>query len=203
MTLADQARQYDSLRADGATPAEAILTLSAIDEVDRTIELVGPKGYVHGWKYVGEGQAPTSSESRRIMKLQAKRRAEAETHGDVRQRMSAAMQEPPSSPVSRALVSQEEAQQIANVAVAKSWDTHRKQLLAEAKAANEKFEDAKSRGEDRRRLKTLAWHGGFIAAGGIMTAIEAKLGTPGIFEAATMLGPQLLQEAVDVVKKLS
>jgi hypothetical protein len=46
---------YRALRQTGATAVEAVLVMSAVAEVDSEIELVGPKGYIHGWIKVGGG----------------------------------------------------------------------------------------------------------------------------------------------------
>src|SRR5579859_4437647 len=61
----DQAQLFGQLQSyDGATAREAAIVLAAVADTDRVIELVGPKGYVHGFKYVGPGSPPHRAMSR-------------------------------------------------------------------------------------------------------------------------------------------
>jgi hypothetical protein len=59
---------------------EAALELARADgtlwELHHTVELVGPKGYIHGWIKVGEGHAPASA----IPKVKKGQHVKADTH---------------------------------------------------------------------------------------------------------------------------
>lgn len=76
------------------------------------------------------------------------------------------------------------------------------QLTSDMRAATAKMTEMQEKGETKKARIKFALHVGVILAGGILAAIEAKLGAPGLVSIASLLGLPVIQELGDLVGKL-
>jgi hypothetical protein len=78
-------------------------------------------------------------------------------------------------------------------------------LVGQVKDANQRLAATVSQAESEEKHKArikIAVHAGTLTGGAILAAIEAKMGTPGLVQIASALGPQAIQEIADWAKRL-
>lgn len=208
-TLAEQSRYYDLLRIDGATPSEAAIVMAVAADIDRILDFAdidptsvpdndlnaGEAAWANAWqhetrgyhgRFAGGGRGPVGSAG---MAYAARQQSMLQ---DQAHRAAAAS----------AARAQEGFRATARQEVVKAQPLHVTQIIGQVKEMNEQAAKVVDYQEGQRRARVLAIHTGLIVAGGVIAAVEYKLGVPAIWSIVSAVAPQVIQELIDWWKQL-
>lgn len=177
MITADQTRLAAELRHDGASAFEAVAVVQTV------LELAAWERELRDAH--GRFTKSASSVTRDVVSHDAE-------HEQIHLRATAVAQAEARAEAARAV----------NV-MALQHKSDMAKLMSDIRSANQRFTEEKEKGEDKRRITTLAVHVGLLVAGALLALIEHFAGAPDLVQLASALAPQVLQELVDWRKKLS
>lgn len=187
MVTAEQARRFGELRLAGASTAEAMVILAAVADVDRIIELAynphqlrGPDGR---WiKGVADGVIPSAAAYKpRVIDVHEQIHHTAVAEATARARLAV-----------QGDLKAIQAQHKKDIAV----------LTRQVRSANQAMNERAELHEKSRARQKLAVHVGALTAGAVLAAVEAKSGVPDIIAVFTAIGPAVIQELIDWVRRL-
>jgi hypothetical protein len=220
---------YRRLRAVGATPLEAAIVLSVVQELDNVIELAEARGAHGRWTSGGGGGTLSAKDMKRIQAMRTKahntasatvsRDAKAKAAADARAKAAANTDGTPKSaapgsalpsPVPSDLQAPSDmpaehvafVQKMADMTAQRHAEKVLEQTQKNIKKATDDLEAADQAEDKKAHRIALAAHVGIISSGGVLAFIEAKMGTPGTVQAVSAMAPSVIQELVDWYKDL-